>query len=252
MRGPIDAVDLERRALDRPLHEKYPLTLMKKVKMHSGCKGQEDVAIGVLPPPAPPCRCKKQIDYAKANELVKTGQASWVIIAKTPFDIEVECPMCAGLTDVEKKTCSQCRGKGKVTESREIPKYNEDVVLLSSVSVDPKNKKYRWNTRSKTPRVATIEAKHIKRAYVDNLKYAAQRIEEYRTMIQESLGDFGAELRTTDPLTAITQIVKPGNPEPENVRISYPPGSITFRDGSKNKTWWWKIEGRDNDYGRTV
>lgn len=223
--------------------------------MHSGCKGQEDVAIGVLTPPAPPCRCKKQIDFSKANELVKTGQASWVIVSKTPIDVEVTCSFCASMTDVEKKTCSQCRGKGKVTESREIPKYNEDIVLLSSVSVDPKNKKYRWNTRAKTPRVPTIEEKHITRAYVKGLDYAAQRIEEYRRMIQESLARFGPQNRCVLGAQLKNwegKIVEPGLPEPQNVRVSYPPGSITFKDGTKNKSWWWKIEGRGNDYGRTV
>jgi len=221
---------------------------MKKVKMHSGCKGQEDVAIGVIEPPAPFCRCKKLIDYTRANELVKTGQASWVIVSKKPVDVEVECPFCESMTDTEKKTCAECGGKGKITERKEIPSYNNDIVLLSSVSADPKNKKYRWNTRMKTPRVATIEAKHINRAYIDKLLYAEQRIEEYRTMIQEELGSFGAELRNSKT----GEIVKEGTPEPEDKVTVYPPGSITFKDGSKNRLRWSVEQGRRYDYGRAI
>lgn len=228
---------------------------MRKVKMHSGCMGQELVAKRLAEPPAPPCKCKKMVDYIYANELVKRGEASWAVTGVKAVDVEVDCPTCAKKTEAEKKTlvvCGDCKGKGKITASREILGYNNDIVLLSSVSVDPKNKKYRWNTRSKTPRVATIEAKHIDRAYVDKLAYAVQRIEEYRTMIQEDLGAFGAQLLEIDPATRKINVVKPGNPEPANKRVAHPPGTITFKDGSTNKSWWWEEQGRDVDYGRTA
>lgn len=166
-----------------------------KVKMHSGCIGQEKVVIGELTPPAPSCRCKKQIEYTEADKLVKRGEASWVIVRTTPVEVDVNCPLCASMSDTEKKTCAQCGGKGKIVEIKQKPDYNNDIVLLSSKSVDPKNKRYRWNMGAKTPRVPTIEAKHISRAIVDNLIYAVKRIKEYASMIQEALAWFGPENR---------------------------------------------------------
>jgi hypothetical protein len=268
---------------------------MKKVKMHSGCIGQEKVAIGELQPPAPFCRCKQLIDYKKANELVKRGEASWVVTKRQSVEVELECSMCLSMTDVEKKTCGQCNGTGKIKAIREIPSYNEDIVLLSSKAVDPSNKRYRWNMGAKTPRVPTIESKHIQRAFITLAKppqqfrdfvedvrrnqkstrlgklikgieqrnigyenildayvfednYAAKRIEEYGDMNQEELGSFGAELR--DAKTG--KIIKPGKLEPADEATYFPPGSITFRDGSKNKLGYWKIEGRRFDYGRAL
>ena len=247
---------------------------MRKVKMHSGCKGQEDAALRpTLYAPAQKCRCKQRIDYDKANELVKRGEASWVVTGVKSVEVEVDCSVCTKKTEAEKKTlvvCGECKGKGKVAATREILSYNNDIVLLSSTAVDPENKKYRWNTRAKTPRVPTIESKHILRAYVDNLAYASQRIEEYRTMIQEELAEFGAQLRDTKTGKVVqlaiptpesrwredhknnTRTVGAGNPEPANKRVAHPPGSITFKDGTTNKTWWWEHDGRDVDYGRTA
>ncbi len=222
--------------------------MSRTVRLHSGCIKQEMVATGELAPPAGKCHCKKMVDYAYANELIKTGAAKWVVVKRTPVDVIEDCPFCVGMTDAEKKTCTLCSGSGKVSVLREIEVYNNDVVLMSSLSIDVKNKKYRRNTRAKTPRVATIEKKHIIRAFVDDLKYASDRIEEYESMIQEQLGEFGAELR--DSKTG--QIVKLANPEPEDEAKGYPPGSITFSDGSTNKAWWWKTEGRRYDWGRVI
>lgn len=271
----------------------------RKVKMHSGCKGQEEAAMRPsLYAPAPPCRCKQLVDYDEANKLVKRGEASWVVTGiKAVVKVEVDCPLCANKTEAEKKTlvvCGDCKGTGKVTESREILSYNNDIVLLSSIAVDPKNKRHRWNTRNKTPRVPTIEAKHIDRAFVVLAKnpdefrevkrkqpkrtlpprdsgitvrdmefayhsgipfednYAAQRIEEYGQMSQEVLAGLGAELKTIDPATWKIEIVKEGKLEPANTRIAHPPGSITFKDGTTNKSWWWEEDGRDVDYGRAM
>ncbi len=221
---------------------------MRRVRLHQGCIGQEMVATGELPPPAPKCRCKKMIAYTYANELIKTNQAKWVVIERTPVEVIEDCSFCEAMTDVEKKSCALCMGSGKVKVLREIEKFNNDIVLMSTLSIDLKNKKYRRNTRAKTPRVATIEAKHIKRAYVDELKYAVERIREYNLMVQEVLGEFGAELR--DSKTG--DIVKQGNPEPKEEVKSYPPGSITFADGTKNVSWYWTVEGRRFDYGRNL
>jgi hypothetical protein len=38
----------------------------------------------------------------------------------------------------------------------------------------------------KTPRVATIESEHIERAYVEGVKEAAERIEEYGMLILDA------------------------------------------------------------------
>ena len=162
---------------------------MKKVKMHSGCIGQELVAIQKMEPPAPKCQCKKQIEYSEANDLVKRGAAKWVVTKRTRGTIEVDCPFCLQWTDLEKKSCAQCKGTGRVMEAKVWEDFNNDIVLMSSTPID--KGKYRMNTRAKTPRVATVEKKHIFRAVIDGLKYAAERIEEYGLMILQARIDMG-------------------------------------------------------------
>jgi hypothetical protein len=162
---------------------------MKKVKMHSGCIGQELVAIQKAEPPAPRCQCKKLIEYSEANDLVKQGAAKWVVTKRTRGTIEVDCTFCSTWSDTEKKTCAACQGKGRVMEAKVWEDFNNDIVLMSSTPTD--KGKYRMNTRAKTPRVATIEPKHIYRAVVDGLKYAAERIEEYGLMILQARIDMG-------------------------------------------------------------
>jgi len=143
------------------------------------------------------------------------------------------------MTDVEKKTCAKCKGSGKVVENKIWEDFNNDIVLLG----DDKE-----GFKEVTPRVATIEMNHIEGAYVYDIPYVLDRIKEYASMIQEQLAEFGAELK--DGQTG--DVVEPGRPEPKNERKSYPPGSITFSDGSKNKTWWHTAEGRNYDYGRAL
>jgi len=229
---------------------------MRKVRMHQGCIGQENVAMGFDAPPAAKCRCKKLVDYAYANELIKTNQAKWVVVERKPVEVIGDCSFCAAMTDVEKKTCASCAGSGKVKvliDSGPLAeKYNHDIVLMSQMSKDEKNKKYRRNTRAKTPRVATIEMKHITRAFVDELKYAVERIKEYEAMIQEDLVEFGAALREGIKDGKKGKTVVQGHPEPRDEVKSYPPGAITFSDGSTNKSWYWKVEGRRHDYGRAL
>ena len=157
-----------------------------KVKMHSGCIGQELVALQKEEPPAPRCFCRKLIEFDEADARVKAGSAKWVVTKRTRGVIEVDCPLCPGMTDIEKKTCAQCKGTGKVMEAKVWEDYNNDIVEMSTKSIDEREKKYRLNTRGKTPRVATIEGKHILRAVVSGLKYASDRIEEYGRMIQEA------------------------------------------------------------------
>lgn len=229
---------------------------MDKVKMHQGCYDQERVAKGELEPPAPKCQCKKLIDYAKANELVKRGDAMWIVTKRQRVDVEFECPMCPSWTDAEKKTCARCKGTGKITERRSIDSYNNDIVLTSQRASDPRDKSEKYYTQPQTPRVPTIEEEHIVFAYVEEWKDALQRIKEYAGMIAEALTWFGPKdrcvmgARLRDGKTG--EVIFEGRPEPQEKRNAYPPGSITFKDGSTNKSWWWEIEGRNNDHGRAT
>lgn len=212
---------------------------MTTVKVHSGCIGQANVALRRAEPPAPKCRCKKKIDYQAANLLVKQGTAKWVVTKRTRGAAEIACSFCQAMTDVEKKSCARCKGTGVAVENKIWEEFNNDIVLLG----DDKE-----GFKEKTPRVATIEKKHIEGAYIDQTPYVLDRIKEYASMIQEGLAEFGAELK--DGSTG--DIISPGNREPENEVVSYPPGSITFSDGSTNKSWYWKVEGRRYDYGRAI
>jgi hypothetical protein len=221
---------------------------MDKVKMHQGCYDQERVAKGELEPPAPKCQCKKLIDYAKANELVRHGDAMWVVTKRTRVDVEVDCTMCSVMSDTEKKTCAGCKGTGKIQERRAIDSYNNDIVLTSQRASDPRDRSEKYYTQPQTPRVPTIEEEHIVFAYVEEWKDALQRIKEYASMIQWALQEYGAEVRDEES----GEILMEGRPEPKDKRIAHPPGSITFKDGSTNKSWWWEVEGRKNDYGRSI
>ena len=210
-----------------------------KVKVHSGCIGQANVALRRAEPPAPKCRCKKLMDFHAADLLVKQGTAKWVVTKRTRGSIETACSMCESMSPVERKTCGKCKGTGKVVENRIWEDYNNDIVLIA----DDKE-----GFKQMTPRVATIEKSHIEGAYVYDTPYVLDRIKEYASMIQEALQEFGAELK--DGQTG--EVVVPGRPEPVDERKSYPPGSITFSDGTKNKTWWHTAEGRRFDYGRAL
>jgi len=156
-----------------------------KVRMHSGCIGQELVAIGLSEPPAPKCQCKKMIEYDEANALVKERAARWIAIERIRESVAVNCPFCCSMTPQEKKTCDLCKGSEKVLEFREQDfRYSSDIVLVSSIGVqrkelerilpaatkpiDLKTEKYRMDMRMRTPRVPTIEKPHIHRAYAGN------------------------------------------------------------------------------------
>ena len=183
------------------------------------------------------CRCRKLVEYAVANEMVKFGEAMWIVVSRERGMQTVTCPLC-GPTDIS-KSCDVCKGTG-VTEVPAVwDTYTEDIVLI--------NHRTKTNKVS-TPRVATIESEHIERAYVDGVKEAAERIEEYGQLIQWTLQEMGAEMRDSKT----KEVVLEGRPEPLNVRVSYPPGTITFKDGSKNKSWYWTVDGPDFDYGRAL
>lgn len=148
------------------------------------CISQELVSQGLEEPPAKKCKCRKFISYKKADAMVKAGQARWTVTARERGTQEVICPMCGGSKDV--KNCANCGGSGKLLEAAEWDTYNNDIVLVSQASADKKEKKYRPALALKTPRVATIESEHIERAYVEGVKDAQDRIEEYGMLILEA------------------------------------------------------------------
>lgn len=141
------------------------------------CIGQELIAIGFTNPPAKNCRCREFINHEEAQALVNQNAACWVIVERIRGLREETCGLCHG--DPTVKKCAMCGGKGTVLNdvAEDIKSY--DIVLISSKPKDTKEKKYRYALALKTPRVPTIEYKHIIRAYVDGVKAAQMRIEEY-------------------------------------------------------------------------
>jgi hypothetical protein len=214
---------------------------MKPSKVHT-CVLQEKIAMKKAEPSAAKkCKCSKYVSYEEADKEVKQGAALWVVVSRERGTQDVSCPLCRG--DKEFINCDRCKGKGEVAVAREWDKYNGDIVLISH-----RTKSNRIST-SKAP---TIEEEHIIRA-VDHWwgrddkasQAAAARIEEYNELTQISLGALGAEI-TKGKLTFR------GRKEPLNTAVGYAPGTITFKDGTKNKSWRWEIDGRDFDYGRSV
>jgi hypothetical protein len=78
----------------------------------------------------------------------------------------IDCRICHGDPKLGCRNCDLCRGTGSIKANDFVEEYSFDVVLVSRTSVDPKEKKYRPALSMKTPRVPTIEAPHIIRAYV--------------------------------------------------------------------------------------
>ncbi len=149
-----------------------------KVKMHAGCIEQELVSRQKEEPPAPRCFCRKMIDYEEANARVRANSAMWIVIKRTRGEIEVDCPLCQNMTDIEKKTCARCKGTGRIMKPMVWDEYNNDIVETST---------------KRTPRVATIEEEHIFRSTVSDLSYASNRIEEYGDLIQKARAFIGPE-----------------------------------------------------------
>jgi hypothetical protein len=150
------------------------------------CIGQEMIALGKEgnEPPAPKCRCRKFISLSEATKMVKRNEARWVVLKREYELVDEVCPMCLG--DKEVKNCAQCNGTGKRTVYQAIETYGNDIVYSSEKPKDKKEKKYRPTLAMKTPRVATIESEHIALAYVENVKEAQERIEEYGRLILDA------------------------------------------------------------------
>jgi hypothetical protein len=206
------------------------------------CVGQIDVAEGRKEPPAPSCRCRKFISIEKATEFVKLGEVSWVVIGRTRGLAQVVCKLCGG--DKSIKNCAECRGKGLAPVPVTWDEYNNDIVLVSQLPEDKTEKKRSSVLKKKTPRVATIEAPHIERAYVYGKKEAQQRIEQYGEMVAWGLQELGAEINISCKYCGLLRgcrcvgdrktgkVIMEGRPEPKN-------------DAKKGL-------GRDHDWGRCV
>lgn len=91
------------------------------------------------------------------------------------------CTLCGGEGD---KTCAKCHGKGQTMEPyvEDIPA--DDIILISRAAQADKKRSSAF--KGKTPRVATIEAEHIERAYVEENRDAQLRIEEYGMLILDA------------------------------------------------------------------
>jgi len=261
---------------------------MSESRVHH-CSKQIQMAVEEdrLDAPTGKCRCRKYISIAAATKIVERGDATWLVTKRTPV-LEDVCQLCGA--DPEVKNCANCHGTGKQDVNGVIEEYGTDIVQVSRPDLDEKKRKHRMillkRTASqkkpaiKTPRTPTIEANHILRAYVPDIiqdivkavdsntgvwdnenengsstaplmynrerttpamaKAARKRIEDYGDMILEARAFIG-------PLELLA--IKP---EPLDEFKSYPPGSITFRDGTKNKSWYWTVEGRSLDYGRAI
>jgi hypothetical protein len=148
------------------------------------CISQEMVSQQFEEPPAKKCNCRKFISYKKADAMVKNGEARWCVVKRERGTRSITCSLCGG--DPEVKNCAKCAGLGAVTVPAVWDTYTSDIVLVSQASHDEKEKKYRPALAMKTPRVATIESEHIERAYVEGVKEAAERIEEYGRLILDA------------------------------------------------------------------
>jgi hypothetical protein len=165
------------------------------------------------------CNCRKDITYAEAESLVKQGRADWVILSKTPVNLDEldkfneergrfnpplksldnddylkKCPVCSRLRDFRKRLCKNCAGRGyqdpvifwEELSRHTLPEPGGQIVMISQA--DDKGR-FGLALHKKTPRVATVEKQHILRAiayskelvrpHLDGRWEAQQRIEEY-------------------------------------------------------------------------
>lgn len=188
---------------------------MKKIKVHT-CIKQEKVVYGLLEPDqAGKCPCRERVTLRKATQMVKDGEADWTVKSRTRGERMEECTLCGGAGD---KTCAKCKGVGKTLEAyvEDIPA--DDIIRISREAIA--DKKRSFALKNKTPRVATIEAEHIERAYVEGNRDAQLRIEEYGMLILDA--------RTYQGPGRVLMIgIEPSNDQEKGT-------------------------GRDYDYGRTI
>jgi hypothetical protein len=210
-------------------------------KIHS-CRGQEAVVLEEKEPPAPKCNCRRKITVAEATAIVKRGEAKWIVKSRKRGVRLVACSHCKGGTEI--KICAKCSGTGKQEETyvEDIP--GTDIVYTSADSVDESEKKKRKWLAPKTPRVATVESKHIVRAYVDKVPEAAKRIDQYGLLIVKEQLRMLAEGLTNEEFDAAWAEYAGLDDDCRGhllVQIRMEPDNNAARG-----------EGRDYDFGRTI
>lgn len=183
----------------------------KKVRVHT-CEQAKEQGLKIEGYIDGKCRCRKFVTLEKAAQLVEDGVANPVVLSWRTEDVDRICPVCDG-QDKFKKRCRVCNETGKVTEPKVFLETGEDIYIRPFL---------------KTPRTATIEAKHIEYAYVKADKDAKKRIDIYHTSDQMNFAKLGASL--VDAKTK--EVLFEGTPEP--------------KDDLKTGT------GRKHDWGRTV
>jgi len=182
-----------------------------KVRLHTCDQVKEDnlKPEGLL---AEKCRCRKLVTLKKAAELIEDGVARNIIISYQVVEVEDVCSVCGG-QDGFKKRCRVCNNTGKVLKDKPVIETGEDIYMRPFL---------------KTPRTATVEAKHFEYAYVKNDRDARKRIDLYHVLDQLALAKLGASL--ADAKTG--EVLFEGTPEP--------------LDDAK------KGQGRTYDYGRSI
>lgn len=173
---------------------------MNECRVHSCVFQQRVVAQKSEPDPQRPCKCRKLVSQEKAKDMVDCGEATFQVIARERKEQYKLCKICDG--GDAKSSCLECKKTGKVLDVQVNEVFGRDIVKIVFQTK---------TNRVSTPRVPTIEAKHILRAYVSNesrelvdsiitvgawgvigyisseqRKTAVERIEEYGRLIREA------------------------------------------------------------------
>ncbi len=131
------------------------------------------------------CLCRKFVSLAVAADYILDGSALGVVLSVEPVEQKNRCRICEN-DDRLKKTCDNCGKTGYTTEIRLDVKRGEDIYMRPV---------------KRTPRTATIEAKHIGYAFDTaslrgkrNSNRAKKRIDNYHVLDRMMLVELGAEL----------------------------------------------------------
>jgi len=131
------------------------------------------------------CKCRQLISLSEATLRVKTGEAQWIIADSVVTKFDQVCRWC-NADPTLKKSCANCKKTGVVAIYGVCPIPSNDIVMVTTACEEEGGKQvYRSVVAKQTPRVATIEAAHIIRAYVNENEEEQQRIEAYGELNKE-------------------------------------------------------------------